>query len=270
MRASASWGLRALLIFVLTSSVGAGDLTVDGEVIAIDSSAIAFDGPVLVEIDDLERGIIIIEVLSMGLLLCAASPSMADVHRINVGDLVNARGAYDADRLRPCESADHFLRAYRAYTNGDFGIQFTYPTLPNGYVLQPRTADNDPTHQFALDLFRESEWQEFQRATEAREGPPAISIDVYTNVKRQWSGLWAETHPELSHVSRIMSDIEYVVIGGANAVNYFADGLFPLDTFVVANGDHVFVLTAMIPDASDAIATDFKELIASLEFPQSD
>ena len=234
---------------------------------SVDVSGVVLDGPALLTLKVAEQGSVIVEVPSMGLPLCPAAAAIADVYRINPGSLASANGEWlDERRLQPCSSPNHFLEISEFLVNTEFGFQLTYPTLPDGYLVQEGPASLNSAHRLSLFLVREKEWQDYRNSPAEREGPPQISIDVFANTRNQWSGQWARTNPAVSHLERATTAIEEVVVADANAVHYAADGLYPLDTYVVAHGGFVFLLSAMLAGDDQDLGEDFREMIRSLRF----
>ncbi len=56
------------------------------------------------------------------------------------------------------------------------------------------------------------------------------------------------------------------MIAGANASHYVADGLYAMDTYVVANGEYVYVLTGAYISKDSAIYKDFQILLSTFQF----
>ena len=56
------------------------------------------------------------------------------------------------------------------------------------------------------------------------------------------------------------------VVGGANAVYYLVDGLYPTDTYVVAHGDAIYLLAGAYLTVDDQIHHDFEALVDSFTF----
>lgn len=85
-------------------------VTVEGEVTAVNTEQVSFDGPALVTVAT-ENGEATVAVPSMGINLCAAKDAIADVFELSAGDRVTVRGSMDEEgRIVPCEDASHYLR----------------------------------------------------------------------------------------------------------------------------------------------------------------
>ena len=81
-----------------------------GEIISINTEGVALDGPALVNITT-EDGEAVVAVPSMGINLCAAKDSIADVYELRAGDMVSVRGEKNENgHIVPCVDASHYLR----------------------------------------------------------------------------------------------------------------------------------------------------------------
>jgi heat shock protein HslJ len=94
--------------FVVGETVNAS-----GKILAVDTTGVAADGPVLITLEDSNKKVHTIAVPSMGLPLCPAykSNNIGDAFLMKAGDMIEVRGMVGEDgSIVPCESADHFLR----------------------------------------------------------------------------------------------------------------------------------------------------------------
>lgn len=83
----------------------------EGQALAVDTGAAAVDGPVLITLESDDGELSTIAVPSMGLPLCDAADSIADVYMIEAGARIEVRGIVDGNgSIVPCESSDHYLR----------------------------------------------------------------------------------------------------------------------------------------------------------------
>ncbi len=244
--------------------------TVYGQVRDVDLSQMALDGPARLTLTDEAGHTQVIAIPSMGIRLCAAYERMASVADIAAGDRVSVRGLLTQDNeLVPCESADHYLTVEASHTDEILGYRFDYLKGPNGYVLVDHPqAETDGGAQLlaGLSLFNRAEYELAQAATEAREGPPSFKIRVYANTQKLSAAVWAMRHPQETNHQLALNEPAEAVVGGANAVYFVADGLWPIDTYVVAHDSKMFVLMGMIPDDGDTMKADFAALVESFEF----
>ena len=81
-----------------------------GVVRAVDTSAVAADGPITIVLDT-GSDEVVITVPSMGLPLCPAAASIADPFTIEAGDRVSVAGIGGPDgSITPCSDSAHYLR----------------------------------------------------------------------------------------------------------------------------------------------------------------
>jgi len=93
------------------NEANASERTSSGTVVSVNLDAIAADGPAVVTIRTEAGAEEQIQVPSFGLMLCAASESIADVYALQSGDRVEVRGSVSEDgAIVPCESSEHYLR----------------------------------------------------------------------------------------------------------------------------------------------------------------
>lgn len=152
-----------------------------------------------------------------------------------------------------------------AYSSPQIGLEFKYRTGPKGYVINEAIP-------MAVDpiLFRFVHVVPAETANqtppEGGEGPAQISISVYKNVGNEWSGQWAESHPQYSNIQLKNGEVKEVVVGGANAVEYTRDGLYPATVVVVAHGGFVYVFDGAYLDKDSDLYKDFFPLVNSAAF----
>ena len=246
------------------------DKSVSGTVMNVNLDAIALDGPVLITLST-EAGEEIIAVPSMGFPLCAAVERIGDVYTLAEGDQVAVTGRVDEEgRIVPCESESHELLISSTMKDAVLGFEFTYRKGPDGYITLEDTESIHPAYVTGITLFNKAEYELFAQATDAREGPPAIHVRVYENTEKLSSFVWPERNQQESNIALISGAVEERVVGGANAAHYPVDGLYPISTYVVANGDHVYVLMGAYLDQSSAIYRDFEALVQSFSFIQAE
>lgn len=154
---------------------------------------------------------------------------------------------------------------YTAYSNPDLGIEFNYRTGPKGYVLQESSpVDKAAGLVKALVLMRAEDAA--RGIPQGGEGPVTLSVHVFTNSAKQRPQAWADAHTQYSNINLKMGEVAEVVIGGANAIRYKADGLYVSDNVVVAHGDSVYVISGSFLDEGSDIRRDFQPLVDSVKF----
>ena len=149
------------------------------------------------------------------------------------------------------------------------GYEFSYPDGPDGYITLENNESTDPDFVSGLTLMDWQEYEEFTSSTDAREGPPAMHVRVYTNPENLHAPVWAMRKPLETNIELAMGEPEEAVVGGANATHFVADGLYPIDTYVVASGNHVYVLSGAYLEKDSDIYRDFQALVESFTFIQA-
>jgi len=255
-------------LIIKNSEQGSGNVSAtSGEVTEVSLDQIAFDGPAIIKILDLEGNSKTIAVPSMGINLCAAREQIADVGQVALGDIVMVSGSVDEDgNIVPCESADHYLFITGFMTDAVYGYEFAYRKGPDGYITLEDTESTDPDYVTGITLFNKKEYESFKEATDAREGPTAMHVRVYKNSGKLHAPVWALRKPLESNIELAIGEPQETVVGGANATFYTVDGLYLIDTYIIANGDHIYVLMGSYMDKESSIYKDFQELVSSFAF----
>lgn len=151
---------------------------------------------------------------------------------------------------------------YQIFTSPELGLQFSYPT---GYELKVG-AGADGNSEFVQSLVLMTAQDAATPPPVGGEGPATITIQVFKNTLKQWPLIWAETHPQFSNINLKQGEVSEVVVGGAKAVRYLADGLYATDTVVVAHGENIYVFSGMFITEDSDLRRDFSPLIDSVSF----
>ena len=159
------------------------------------------------------------------------------------------------------------------YSSTELGFQFEYPTGPDGYVLDERfpseTRDNN-IRIINLVQTKDQENLDAGNVPIGGEGPATITFSIFENVKNQFPLAWAMENIAYSNINLKRGDTLETVVGGANAIRYFADGLYASDNVVVAHGDAIYMLTGMYLEEDSNLRRDFSTIVESITFiPQS-
>lgn len=149
------------------------------------------------------------------------------------------------------------------YSNAELEYEFSYP---NSYIMLEDTESTNSNFISGVRLFDRVEYEIFAESLDAREGPPAISLRVYNNPDSLHAPVWAMREPLESNIEMALNEPEEIVVGGANAVYYVVDGLYPIDTYVVAHAQKIYVLTGSYLEKDSAIYKDFQSLVDSFNF----
>lgn len=269
-------GISAILILVLAIGYLAftdktKDITRSGEIVEISLDQTAFDGPAIIKILEQNGNLTTIAIPSMGIQLCAAHENISQIAHAAIGDKVSVSGYADEQgRIVPCENASHFLNITGFIGDAVFGYEFSYKKGPDGYTAVEASDNHEPGYVTGITLFNEEDYQDFIKSTEAREGPMSISLHIYTNDMKLSSSVWTLKNPNMSHIELAATEPKESVVGGANAMFYTIDGLYPTDVYVVAHGKHMYVLTGSYDSRDSIIYKDFKNIVSSFTFIKSE
>jgi hypothetical protein len=242
--------------------------TVSGVVTAVDLEPLTYDGParVTVRTDSGEERVI--EVPAR-INLCEAMSDIADVSLIAVGDRVEATGDVypETGTITPCGSVEHYLRAVATFTDPALDIEFSFRRGPDGYIFFSAPHGNEEEENFEemYVLMLKSDYDMLQNLKET-EGPPAIAVAVYRNPKNQEASAWALANPDVSNTGLAVGEPVTTVVGGAQAVRYTVDGLYRIDTVVIAHGEHIYVVSGAYQDENSTIRKDFAPFLESVTF----
>ncbi len=240
------------------------DRTVTGVVTQVSLEAVMFDGPALITIRDADELIHTIAVPSMGILLCPANSRIASPFDAEVGDRVSVRGSVDEEgRITPCASEDHFLTLTADVVNENAQFAFTYTKGREGLVLINTSGSTHIDFVSGVMLMDKREYELLQASTDAREGPPAITVSVYKNPKDLSPREWALENTLESNSKFAMGDITDVTLAGLQGVQYTADGLYPMDTIVTTHGAFILLLSGAYIDPNDGIKEAFNSILSS-------
>lgn len=158
-----------------------------------------------------------------------------------------------------------------SYSSSELGFEFDYSTGEEGFVLDERPlADPHPNARANIVLWHADDYDQVLNPPVGGEGPPSITIRVFKNPERQFPRQWAEANAHYSNINLAMGDIGEAVVGGANAIRYAADGLYPANIAVVAHGENVYVFLGSYREQGSTLEQAFQPLLNSVRFiPQS-
>lgn len=240
-----------------------------GVVTSVDLNQMTFDGPGLVTFVTDANETHTTAVASMGRNLCTAKDKIADVYTVEVGDSVKVGGEKAEDgRIVPCMGSGDYLVVTSLYKNNDLGFSFEYEKSPKGYIAQEILSINNPLFAGGVVLTGRSEYEEIKQSLDAREGPPTISVEVYKNTEILSPALWVTKHPKESNSGMMLGATTETTVGGANAVQYTADGLYATNTYVIAHANYMFVLRGAYLDQATSMYIDFQNIVDSFKFLQ--
>lgn len=138
------------------------------------------------------------------------------------------------------------------------GLSFMYPST---YELSSRTEGNGERQWDVLVLLPAG-----YQAPQGGEGPPAIVVGVYPNPEALGLEQWVRGDNRSNFKLSSDEGLTPTSVGGKPALAYRHSGLYETDAVAVAAGDTVFVFSAGWLDTSDAIRSDFQNLLKTVQF----
>lgn len=241
-----------------------------GVVTAINLDGIAADGPALITFVSDDGSRYTIALPSMGRLLCAAQDTVASPESAQVGDKIEVRGEQEeGGNIVPCIDVTYYLRVTGNVHDEETALDFSYRKGPNGYIMQvdpQQKMSTAPDFVRGFQLMLESDYLEMQNVTAPREGPPTIEIRAYKNTEKLEPAMWAEKNPLESNVTLATENPAEATVAGAKAVKYRTSGLYAADTYVVTQGDFVYVFIGSFVDESSPMPADLGALLDGLTF----
>ncbi len=145
-------------------------------------------------------------------------------------------------------------------------LSFSYKTSPDSYVLI-----NDYVHWpeniiSSISLFKKLDYERVSQPGFVGEGPPSITISVFTNPERLNAKAWAEANSIASNIELIDSPPVAAEVGGVGGVYYLVLGLYLFDTYVFAYGEEIYLLSAAYHEKNDEYYKNLLEVISTIAF----
>ena len=151
------------------------------------------------------------------------------------------------------------------YNVADGGIAFDYKTGVGGYVVEERMPVDIGEEPIKVILLMQAEDAKNEPPI-GGEGPPVVSVALYTNKENLSPKAWAEKNPQHSNVNLVQGAISDITVAGASAIRYMADGLYASENVVVANNGMIYVITGQFIDQNSDIRLDFPAFVESIRF----
>lgn len=100
-------------------------------------------------------------------------------------------------------------------------------------------------------------------ATDVREGPVSMSVDVYPNTDKLTVKDWVAQDPNRKLSNSVTTK---TLVGGVEGLTYTWSGLYEGKTIVAAKGTKIYVFNGTYMDPADPIRNDFDKLVKSVTF----
>lgn len=154
----------------------------------------------------------------------------------------------------------------RAYENNQVGLRFEYRVEPDGYILidQEEEYVSDETLVEHISLFDTSDYLELVVSSVPREGPPGITVFMFSNPTNRSPEEWVNANERFSNIQLALTDIVDTTVSGMPAVRYTTDGLYTTDNVVVTHENHSIMFSGGYAYEDAVIRDDFEELLNSV------
>lgn len=146
------------------------------------------------------------------------------------------------------------------YENTEYGLSFSYPS---NLFVHERDSGTEALPQLSLFLTQDTKENRDVlegRATDAREGPTGISIDVYENPKGLSASDWMKTDTNWTVANSTATPL---MIGTVVGASYTWSGLYEGKTVVLVRGSRAYVFSVTWMTAEDQIILDFDMVLNS-------
>jgi hypothetical protein len=147
------------------------------------------------------------------------------------------------------------------YLSETYGIAFEYPETYTLTQLDVAASGNPAPGFHQINI---TDTKMLEAAPANGEGPPAISVQIFRNTGGESLLSWIKS-TQLSNFNLSLDKKTYnAQIGGADALAYTWDGLYPGNSFVFRHGNYLFMVSATYMTPEDPILADFTEMLKSI------
>ena len=163
-----------------------------------------------------------------------------------------------------------YIENWAIYNSSKFGFRFSYPKK---YFLEERELGDGHRYHYNITLTEDTEENRLVREGKSpgREGPVAITIDLYqNNLDNYTADGWIKGTNNSNYKLSPDGTLDEVTVSGILGLRYRWSGLYEADNIVIARPDNVysFAVTYIFPD--EAIRTDFERILKTFEFLSSE
>ncbi len=154
---------------------------------------------------------------------------------------------------------------WKSYANAALGFGFKYPSR---YYLEEREVGNAERSHFVVALTEDNEENRLVREGKSpgREGPIAITVDVFQNLENLSTDAWVRTVGDSNFKLSSDNKASTVQIGPEMATAYHWSGLYEADSFVFAKNGLIYMATVTYIAPGDQTRVDAAGVFATLNF----
>lgn len=152
------------------------------------------------------------------------------------------------------------------YTLPAEGLEFAYPAGDDGYTLRElEITESEPLPVRTVRLLPTQDYLDEQNRV-GGEGSPSWLLSIYNNDLMLQPAQWVDVFPVASNIAFALGAPVETVVGGANAVSYRTDGLYPAQVYVIAHAGFIYVAQAAFMDESARTFTEHEAWLQSFTF----
>ncbi|OGZ44692.1 MAG: hypothetical protein A3C84_02095 [Candidatus Ryanbacteria bacterium RIFCSPHIGHO2_02_FULL_48_12] len=168
------------------------------------------------------------------------------------------------DNVQTYTGAD-IQNTWKSYANAALRFEFKYPIR---YYLEEREVGNAERSHFVVTLTEDTEENRLVREGKSpgREGPVAITLDVFQNIENLSADAWVRGMSDSNFKLSPDSKASTVQIGPETAVAYHWSGLYEADSFVFAKNGLIYMATVTYITPEDQTRLDAAGVFATLNF----
>lgn len=151
---------------------------------------------------------------------------------------------------------------YEEYSNEEIGISFEYRVEPSGYI--PIENEVSGKEIFSLSLFDIGAYEELIASEDPREGPTAITVQVFERSPQTSLLEWLETE-DASNYNLGGMDGRAIEASAVTGLSYNWSGLYEGRSIALPYADGVVILSVTYLTSNDTIINDYVEFLDSVE-----
>jgi hypothetical protein len=151
------------------------------------------------------------------------------------------------------------VRSLKTYSSED--ISFQYPAY---FFLEERVVNSSQRYHRQIMLTEDTEENRLVREgrTEPREGPTAITIDIFQNDLDNMTLMQFVTGTNNSNYKLGSGKVSTTTIGSLTGLEYFWSGLYEGRSFVASNSENIYHFAVTFMGSEDMIIGDFETIVA--------
>lgn len=146
----------------------------------------------------------------------------------------------------------------------DYGFAFSYDNEKLILVEQLEETRGDLVYR--TTLFNKNEYAEFLGSSTPREGPTAISLEVFRNPMNQTPSEWIKNHPAANFAFSVPNSLHSETIGTTEYATYEWDGLYRARAYATDKNGYLYLFTVTYLTETDQLYTQMPTLLESLSW----